>query len=260
MKHSIFFSTSATLLCVLLFIGCILLVHAGKALRTFLAHDDQEPKGGAGSLLGALFGLWGFVLAITFGNVSGRFETVRATMVEEANLIRTVILRTETLPHSLQAGFREDLKKYLQARIDYYEYAEDQEKFNQAIRDAKTTGNRLWTRAVNASNVPTYGIPGSNMLASLSAMYDLGSRRDALLLSSIPGPISYMLFIVAMVISFIGGFTSPVLKTKEWVPILGFILLATVIIHITLDMARPMRGFIKPDTGQEKIVELKEMF
>jgi hypothetical protein len=200
--------------------------------------------------------------AITFGNVSARFETVRAraTMVEEANLIRTVILRIETFPDSLQAGFREDLKKYLQARIDYYEYAEDKDKFNQSVRDAKEIGKQLWMRAVNASNVPTYGIPGSNMLASLSALFDAGSRRDALLQSSIPGPISYMLFIIALMISFVGGFTSPVLKTKEWVVITGFILLACIIIYITLDMARPMRGLIKLDVEQEKIVELQEMF
>ena len=98
------------------------------------------------------------------------------------------------------------------------------------------------------------------MLSSLSAMYDVGARRDAMLMSGLPGPIRYMLFFIAMVISFVGGFTSPVLKTKEWVVITGFIFLACSIIYITLDMARPMRGFIRPDVEQAKIVQLLELF
>ena len=98
------------------------------------------------------------------------------------------------------------------------------------------------------------------MMTSLTTMYDIGARRDALLLSGIPWLISFMLLFLALGISFVGGFTSPVLKTKEWVVITGFIFLACFIIYITLDLARPMSGLIKPDVGQEKIVQLQRFF
>jgi ABC-type multidrug transport system fused ATPase/permease subunit len=261
MKHSIFFTVDASILCLFLFVGCILMVIIGKWARDkFLRPDEQESKGGVNALLGALFGLWGFILAFTFGNVSARFENVRATMVDEANLIRTVILRAETLPDSLRGVFQDDLQKYLQTRIDYYEYAEDLEKFAQTKQDAAEIGKRLWTQTVTASAVPGFTLSANNMLAALAAMYDVGARRDATLMSAIPTPISVMLFFIALVISFVGGFTSPVLKMKEWVVIVGFILLACLIIYVTLDMARPMRGFIRPDVGQEKIQQLKELF
>jgi len=236
------------------------MVIVGKAVRDkFLAADEHESKGGVNALLGALFGLWGFLLAFTFGNVSTRFENVRASMVEEANIIRTVILRLDLLPDSIRGGFREDVKKYLQARIDYYEYATDLQKFNQSKKDAVEIGKRLWMRTVEASHLPNIGLAANTMLVSLSAMYDVGARRDAMLMSGLPGPIRYMLFFIAMVISFVGGFTSPILKTKEWVVITGFIFLACLIIYITLDMARPMRGFIRPDVEQEKLVQLQEL-
>ena len=97
------------------------MVIIGKRVRgKFLKADEQESRGGVNSLLGALFGLWGFLLAFTFSNVSTRFENVRAMMVDESSMIRTVILRTETLPDSMRDSFRGDLKKYLQARIDDY--------------------------------------------------------------------------------------------------------------------------------------------
>lgn len=261
MKHSVFYNVDAAVLCLILFVGCVLMIIAGKAVRDkFLGVDEHEPKGGVNALLGALFGLWGFLLAFTFGNVSTRFENVRVSMVEEANVIRTVILRMETFPDSIEGGFREDVKKYLQARIDYYEYAGDSERFDKSKQDAVEIGKKLWTRTVDASHLPNLGLTGSTMLSSLSAMYDVGARRDALLMSGLPRPIRYMLFVLAMVISFVGGFTSLVLKTKEWVVITGFIFLACLIIYITLDLARPMRGFIRPDVEQAKIVQLMELF
>jgi len=261
MKHSIFFTVDSSILSLALFAACILMVIVGKAIRDkFLGKDEQESRGGVNALLGALFGLWGFLLAFTFGNVSTRFENVKTTMVEEANVIRTVILRANTLPDSLQSGFREDVKKYLQARIDYYNYAEDVDKFNKSKEDAAEIGKGLWTRTVDASHVPNFGLPASGMLTALSGMFDVGARRDAMLMSGLPAPVSYMLFLIALVISFVGGFTSPILKTKEWVVITGFIFLACLIVYITLDLARPMRGFIKPDVGQERIEQLQQLF
>ncbi|MBK7651209.1 MAG: hypothetical protein IPJ20_11430 [Flammeovirgaceae bacterium] len=152
------------------------------------------------------------------------------------------------------------MNKYLQSRIDYYEYADEEEKFDKTKQDAVEMGTRLWIQTVNASYVPGFTFPANNMLTTLTTMYDVGARRDALLISGMPWPISLMLFFIALVISFVGGFTSPDLKIKEWVVIIGFILLACLIIYVTLDMARPMRGFIKPDVGQEKIIQLKELF
>src|SRR5688572_17276172 len=111
MGHSVFYRIDATILCLLLFVGCILMVVLGKiARKKFLHKDDEESKGGVNSVLGALFGLWGFILAFMFGNSATRFENVRAMMVEEANIIRNVLLRTETLPDSLQGAFRADRK------------------------------------------------------------------------------------------------------------------------------------------------------
>ena len=91
-------------------------------------------------------------------------------------------------------------------------------------------------------------------------MFDIAARRDALLSSGVPDLIFYLLFFLALVISFIGGFTTPVIGTKEWIVICGFILLACIIIYITLDLSRPMRGLMKPDVGERKIEQLQQLF
>jgi hypothetical protein len=237
------------------------MVMLGRFVRhRYLRADQQESKGGVNSLLGALFGLWGFILAFTFGNSSSRFDNVRNIMVDESNIIRNAILRADVFPDSIRVPLREDLRRYLDARISYYEDIKDSNKFAKAKEDAIQTGKSLWAITINASRQPNMTAATNNMFSTLTTMFDAASKRDAVLRSGVPELIVYMLFFLALVISFIGGFTTPVIKQKEWIVITGFILLACIIIYITLDLGRPMRGLIKPDVGQDKLVALRKFF
>lgn len=259
MNYSIFFRTESYILCLLLLIGCLLMVRFGKFCRSrFFRQDQQESKGGVNSLLGALFGLWGFLLAFTFGNSSAKFENVRSVTVEESNVIRNAILRADLFPDSIRTGLRQDLKIYLEAGINYYQYVRDFDRFLKAKETAVEAEKRLWERTVRASQ--QFPGPSAGMQASLLAMFDIGERRNAFLLSGIPELVVYMLFFLALAISFIGGFTTPVIQLKEWVVIVGFLLLACTIIYITLDLGRPLRGFIQLKTGKDRLIELMKMF
>ena len=261
MNYSFFFKTEAYVLCLLLLVSCILMVTLGKFARSKLLKNDQpESKGGVNSLLGALFGLWGFLLAFSFGNSATKFENVRAVTVEESNVIRNAVLRAEVFPDSIKNGFRQDMKIYLNSLIDYYQYVKEFDKFIKAKEVAFEMRNRLWSRAVNASAQPNLTGASANMFASLTAMFDIAERRDALLVAGVPELVIYMLFFLALAISFIGGFTTPVIQFKEWIIIGGFLLLACTIIYITLDLGRPLRGFIQLKTGKDRLVELRKMF
>ncbi|WP_336515013.1 hypothetical protein [Pollutibacter soli] len=261
MKPSIFYNIDPAILCGILFAGCILMVIAGKVTRNkFLKKDESDSPGGAGPLLGALFGLWGFVLAITFGNASSRFENFRAVMIDEANSIRNAILRSETLSDSMQTSFNDELKRYLELRIEYYNKSQDLSESAKLQQEGAEVGVRLWRMVTDLSKQPGYGPAGAALLATLTNMFDIAARRDALLVTGVPLPISVMLFSLALFVSFLGGFTSPMLKTKDWVVIAGFILLACIIIYITIDLARPTAGFIAVDSGEDKIVQLLTLF
>jgi len=236
------------------------MVQFGKFVRRKFIKDEQESRGGVNSLLGALFGLWAFLLAFTFGSSATHFNNVRTTIAEESSVIRNTILRADVFPDSVRLILRQDLRKYLDARIDYYIYATNVEKFKKTKEDAIASGKSLWATTVRQVSQPNMTGATNNMFASLTAMFDIGARRDVMLQSGVPQAIVCMLFLLALIISFIGGFTTPVIGRKEWIVISGFILLATIIIYITLDLGRPMRGFIKPDVGQDRMIELRKMF
>jgi len=260
MQYSLFHRTDATVLCLLLFASCIIMVMLGHRLRIrFLKPDEPESRGGVNSLLGALFGLWGFLLAFTFANSSARFDSVRNIMVDETNSIRNVILRSKVFPDSISQSYHSDLEKYLQSRVDYYDYATNTEKLMQAKAATITTGYALWERTMQISILPNMTMPAANMFAALTGMFDVATKRDALLQAGIPEAVQYLLFFLALVISFIGGFTTPDIKQKEWIVISGFAMLACIIIYISLDLSRPMRGFIRPESSAQRIEELNKI-
>ena len=261
MNYSFLFRTDASIICICLFAGSILMVMAGKLTRNKLAHDgESETKGGVNALLGALFGMWAFILAFNFSNSATRFEKVRDIIIDEANIMRNVILRSDFLPDSMRNDFRADLKTFLEARIAYYDDISDFDKFEKSKKDAEQTGKILVKKIIQVSHRPDMNLTAQNMFNSLTGLFDIAVKRDSLLQAGIPEPIQYMLFFLALAISFIGGFTTPVMNRKEWIIITGFALLAITIIYITLDMGRPMRGFIRPDIGQERIIKLRTLF
>jgi hypothetical protein len=259
MNYSLLFRTEAYVLCILLLIGCVLMVSAGKYLRAKrFSHDEQESKGGVNSLLGALFGLWGFLLAFTFSNSANKFEGARVVTVDESNAIRNVIFRAEVFPDSIRDGFKEDLKIYIGSLINYYREVKNFDEFKKSKEVIADADRRLWARNINAFAVPGLNVASANMFSSLTSMFDIADKRDALLRSGLPDLVVYMLFFLALAISFIGGFTTPVIKSKEWLVIAGFLLLACSIIYITLDLGRPLRGFMQLKTGLDRLVELQK--
>jgi len=248
-------------ICFVLFLLMLVVLGLGNRLRKRFWHAEEgDTKGGVNSLLGALFGLWGFMLAFTFGQSGSRFENVRSMIVDEANILRNTIIKADFFPDSVRDAYRLELRKYLEERISYYDYAADKAKFTKNRAELSKTARVLWDMTVETSKKPNLSSAASGMASSLTSLFDIGIKREALLSFGIPLPISIMLFSLALAICLIGGFTTPTMKRKEWMVIAIFALLASTILYITMDLARPMGGLIRPDTGQATIVNLRNLF
>jgi hypothetical protein len=251
----------ASVIGLVLFVLMLLTIVWGNKMRKrFWELEDGDTKGGVNSLLGALFALWGFILAFTFGQSGTRFENLKGVIVDEANIMRTVIIKADLFPDSIRNAYRADLQKYLEERIIYYDYATDETRFNRNREEISATAKSLWARTAALSKKPETKDAAFNMVLTLTTLFDIGIKRETLLTAGIPGPIKYMLIALVLAICFVGGFTTPAIDRKEWIVITVFALLATSILYLTIDLARPMDGLIKPDTGQAAILNLRKLF
>lgn len=76
-----------------------------------------EQEGPTGVLVGGLLGLMAFLLAVTMGMASDRFDNRRGLVVEEANAIGAAYLQADYLPQPSRDGLKEVLREYLPLRI-----------------------------------------------------------------------------------------------------------------------------------------------
>src|SRR4249919_3289996 len=103
MHASLIEHVDASIICLLLFVLMLMTIVWGNRMRRrFWQSGDGDTKGGVNSLLGALFALWGFILAFTFGQSGTRFENLKGVIVDEANLLRTAIIKADLFPDSIR--------------------------------------------------------------------------------------------------------------------------------------------------------------
>ena len=102
LKFSLLQSTGSFPIAILLFLLIIITYIFGHRIRhkTIQKHPDQSGVE-LGAINGTLLGLLGLLLAFTFSMASSRFDTRRQVIVQEANDIGTVILRTDIYPDSV---------------------------------------------------------------------------------------------------------------------------------------------------------------
>jgi hypothetical protein len=100
-------------------LGMLLLFEVGR--RIGLRRRAKAAEGavaGSGVIEGAVFALFGLLVAFTFSGAAARFDTRRQLIVEETNAIGTAYLRLDLLPADVQPTLRERFRQYLAARLE----------------------------------------------------------------------------------------------------------------------------------------------
>jgi hypothetical protein len=98
----------------LLLIGMQVLLEIGRRLgvRRRLKESEGE-RGGLGTVEGAVFALFGLMVAFTFSGAASRFNEKRMLVAEEVNCIETAYLRVHLLSDKAQPALQELFRRYV---------------------------------------------------------------------------------------------------------------------------------------------------
>lgn len=258
MNESLIYRTDALVLVSVLFFVMLLAIFAGSRVGK-LRYLRQEENAGNGTIVGSLFGLLAFLLAVTFGMSGGRFDSRREAVTNEANAIGTAILRSDLYTDSVMISFRKDFRNYLEARILYYEAGRDEEKVAQSNLAADSLAKRLWKRATDHSKNNNDFITANQMIPALNAMFDSASVNNIREKARVPDSIVVMLFVLSVASAFYAGYISAGKGRLDWFIIIGFCLLTSVVIYITLDLDRPRRGLINLNATHQAMLDLRKL-
>jgi len=258
LKLSLLQSAPILLVAIIVFVLIVGSYLLGHRLRMGSIRRNPDHPKELGAISGTLLGLLGLLLAFTFSMSNSRFDTRRSLVIEEANNISTVILRTDIYPDSIRKLLKANLKDYVEARIAFYQAGMDVENIVTYYRNADNISKKIWSIATQYAKTDEITTRTSALIPALNDMIDITMTRRAFGEATIPDSIMYFLFILCFCSAFLLGYD---FKDKiDWVVVIGFAVVLSATIFTILDLDRPRSGLIDMDGPNQKIVELREMF
>jgi hypothetical protein len=186
---------------VLLFGGMLLLLEIGRRLGVRRRSKESEgERGSLGTIEGAMFALFGLVVAFTFSGAASRFNEKRILIAEEANTIETAYLRLHLLSPEARPELQELFSQYVDSRLETYRKLPNMEAAETEMARSKKLQEEIWTKAVAATRLPnSHPDAGKILLPALNSMIDITTIRKMALRTHPPNIIYALLFILGLI-------------------------------------------------------------
>lgn len=205
--------------------------------------DDGARKGQIAGIQGAILGLLALLLGFTFALAVQRYETRRTLVVEEANAIGTTYLRAGFLSDEQSAAVKSLLRRYADARIEYYEAGQNETEILAAEDQAAIIQAELWTHAVAAAKEAPNPVVAT-FITSLNELIDLDATRLNALRTHVPGAVWIILVVVAGCGCYVSGYGSGASGARTTFSSFVLPVLIALVISLISDIDRPRGGLI----------------
>lgn len=248
---------NAILMALGLLVGMLACLEIGRRVGLRSAADDPEgSRQGVGAVDGAIFALFGLLVAFTFSGAAERFSARQHLITKEANDIGTAWLRLDLLPSESQPALRQLFRQYLDARLASYAKAPDMAAVQVENERWAKLQQEIWAQSVAASS--TKREAATLLLPALNEMFDITTTRKMATLMHPPKIIFGLLFILALGCAFLAGHGMALSKKRCWTHIFGFAFVMALSVYVILDLEYPRVGFIRVDHFDKVLIELRE--
>lgn len=249
----------AVLLAAILFILLIAGYLLGRALRKW--RNSRYPAlvaSNMGTINGMLLGLLGLMLAFTFSMANERFDDRRRLIIEEANAIGTVVLRTRVFPDTLQTELRLSMSRYLEERIAFYEARMDMGQAVRHYRNADSISANVWAVVARYARDHGIAVKTSEIVPALNAMIDITTTRRAAGEATLPDSILLFLFALCIGTAMLLGYDDR--GPFDAIVVIGFSVMLSATVFTIVDLDRPRSGIINMDGPHQRMVDLRSLF
>ena len=222
--------------------------------RWWQNHRPDEKEGPTAMIVGSLLALMGFLLAITTGMASDRFDTRRGLVLAEANSVGTTYLRAGYLPEPASSEIRDLLREYVPLRI-----VENDNLADVRARMARSVEihAQLWSITEELARTT----PESDVLAlfidSLNETIDLHETRVTVgVYGRVPETVLLLLLLGSILTLGMVGYNAGLSLRRSPLSAVALILVLGAVITLVVDLDRPQDGFLK--VNQQPLIDLKE--
>jgi hypothetical protein len=230
------------------FVGTVaitwLAIEGGYLVGRLRVRSGSYEKGASISAMhGTILALLAFILAITFGMASERYDARKRLVLTEANAIGTSYLRAELLPSPFDTEVRALLREYVDTRLDAVQAAQRAAQRDAALARSEELHALLWSQAVQVSREAP-GSYGFVLFApSLNEVIDLHSERVAAAIRDrLPGGVWAVLYLVAILAMLAMGYHLALTDSRRSITSVALALSFSLVIVLIVDLDRPQGG------------------
>lgn len=235
-------------------IGALVLYELGFRFgRWWQSRTPEEREGPTGMIVGSILALMAFLLAITMGMATDRFDVRRGVVLAEANAVGTTYLRAGYLPEPVASQSRELLREYVPLRMA----PGGLEAIEEVLARSDEILGELWTMAEGLAR----STPDSEMLGlyieSLNETIDVNTTRvTAGLYARVPETIVDLLVIGAALTLGMVGFNAGLTARRSPLTALVLVVVLGAVIALIVDIDRPTGGTLT--TSQQPLIMLQQ--
>ena len=229
----------------------VVFLHLGRRLRS--RHPNASVSG---AIEGAVFALFGLLLAFTFSGALARYDDHRKLIVEEANDIASSYRRLDLLPPDAQPALRNLFRDYAEARQHNFDGLPTSPEAIEAARKTDQLQDEIWSRSLAAAKLPTANADATKLLVpSLNAMIDITATRKNAYNMHPPIVVFVLLFFFSVGCAIMAGYgMHPETPPPLWA--IALALSVTLTVYTTLEVEYPRRGLIRLTTQNEVFPDL----
>jgi hypothetical protein len=244
---------------ILLFLGMLFLLESGRRLGVRRRPKEAEgERSNLGAIEGAVFALFGLMIAFTFSGAASRFNEKRMLIAEEANAIDTAYLRLQLAPEAEQRRLQELFRRYLDSRLETYRKLPDMQAAKIEMADSRKLQQEIWTLAIGATRLPdSHPAAGLLLPPALNNMIDISTTRTMALQIHPPRVIYALLFGVGLICSLLAGYRMAGGQQRSWVHIFGFTLITVIVVYVMLDIEYPRTGLFRLEAADQLLVDVR---
>ena len=244
---------------VLLLVAMLACLEFGRRYALKKAVSESDPASAGKKIVeGAFFGLLSLLIAFSFSGAVSRFDQRRARIIDEANVTGTAYHRVDLLPPEAQPQMRELFRSYADARLAIFQAIPDLDAARRELAHSIELQDQIWALAVNSTRGPgAHPNAGVLVLNSLSSMSEIANSRTWSALTHPPPIIFGLLFLIALICSFIAGGSLAAERSNTWVHVLGFALLTCASVYVILEIEFPRVGFIDIEKYDQALIDVR---
>ncbi|MDX1945476.1 MAG: hypothetical protein SFU86_08705 [Pirellulaceae bacterium] len=253
------FTVIAVALSIVLLAGMIAFQELGRWHgRRRIAADPEGARIGAGAIEGAMFALFGLLIAFTFYGAAGRFDQRRQLVILEANAIGTAWLRIDLLSAPQQPKLRVLFRDYVAARLAAYHRLPDLSAAFAELEHCNELQEQIWNEALVATAAEQSPTARMLLLPALNEMFDISAERTANSQIHPPYVIFALLFVVGWGCAALAGVSMAGGKCRSHLHVVLLAAITAVTVFVILDMEYPRLGVIRLDAIDQLLIQLQQ--